>query len=101
MLGPVVCVARLPWETHGPGEARGRPSGWGAEEKRKWFIWQGCPGAKTEVKTAGVIYPKSKVEAFREKLGKEEPSGSIGTQNVRAQRDLRGEAQAQRLSNLP
>lgn len=61
MLGLVVCVARPPWETHGPGEGRGRPSGWGAEEKRKWFIWQSCPGAKTKVKTAGGFTPKVKL----------------------------------------
>lgn len=71
MLDPVVCVARTSWETQDPGKERVRALRWGAEKKRKWFIWQSCLGAKTKVKTAGGL--TTKVEVFREKLvGREE-----------------------------
>lgn len=57
--GSGVC-GQPPCRAQGPGEERGMASAGGEEEeRRKWFIWQSCPGAKTRVKPAGGLNPKS------------------------------------------
>lgn len=65
-------------------------------KKRKWFIWQGCPGAKTKVKTAGGLTTKVKLRHLGKSLREEKSHQTVlATKNVSLKGISEEKAQAQ------